>query len=154
MSESIQEIAANRQAECKQKASYFNSRLRCFSKTNLITVIVPSLLGVIAGSALFTSNSSSWLGIETTSWLCIGALAAALLTAIHKGLDCDSHQAECRRLVQAYLGLENRYRTIAETSMEDAGDKLAELEEKLAVLKEGQLATVNPQWIKDNASDA
>ncbi|SFK47084.1 hypothetical protein SAMN05216302_100744 [Nitrosomonas aestuarii] len=154
MSQSIQEIAANRQAECKQKALYFDSRLRFFSKTNLITVIVPSLLGVIAGSALFTSENSSWLDIKIFSWLGIGTLAAALLTAIHKGLDCDAHQAECRRLVQAYRGLETRYRTIAETSMEDASDKLAELEEKLAILKESQLATVNPQWIKDNARDA
>jgi lysylphosphatidylglycerol synthetase-like protein (DUF2156 family) len=154
MTEYIKEIAANRQAECKQRASYFDSRLRFFSKTNLITVIVPSLLGVIAGSALFAETNSSWLGIDTLSWLAIGTLAAALLTAIHKGLDCDSHQAECRRLVQVYRGLETRYRTISETSMDDKCGKFAELEEKLAVLKESQLATVNPQWLNDNSSDA
>lgn len=146
MTESIEEVAANRQVECNQKALYFESRLRFFSKTNWITVIVPSLLGVIAGSALSPSISSIWLGI--------GALIAALLTAIYKGLECDSHQAECRRLVQAYRGLETRYRTISETDMDNACEKLAELEEQLAVLKESQMATASPQWLKDKLSDA
>ena len=107
--------------------------------------LVPSLLAVIAGSAIFTSNYSLLLGI--------GALVAALLTAIHKGLDCDTHQAECRRLVQAYRGLETRYSTIAETCVEDAQERTIELEEKLAVLKESQLATVSPQWLRDRSSE-
>ena len=146
MTDSIEEIAANRQAECSRRASYFESRLRFFAKTNWITVIVPSLLGVIAGSALFTSVNSLWLGI--------GTLVAALLTAIHKGLDCDAPQAECRRLVQAYRGLETRYRTVAETSLDNASARLSELEEILAELKEGQLATVNPHWLKNHSNDA
>ena len=66
----------------------------------------------------------------------------------------DAHQVECRRLVQAYRGLETRYRTIAETCVEDAQERTIELEEKLAVLKESQLATVSPQWLRDSSSDA
>ena len=146
MPETIKDIALKREAECNQRASYFESRLRFFSKTNWITVLVPSLLGVIAGSALFTSVNSLWLGI--------GTLVAALLTAIHKGLDCDSHQAECRRLVQAFRGLETRYRTVSEIRMEDADEKLVYLDDKLAELKESQLATVNPHWLKDKSVDA
>lgn len=146
MTDSIEDIAAKRQKECNEKALYFESRLRFFSKTNWITVIVPSLLGVIAGSALFSTTNSVWLGI--------GALIAALLTAIHKGLDCDSHQTECRRLVQAYRGLETRYRTISDIKSDSACKQLVKLDEQLAELKESQLATTSPQWIKDERNDA
>jgi hypothetical protein len=38
--------------------------------------------------------------------------------------------------------------------MDNAREKLAELEEQLAVLKESQLATASPQWLKDKSSDA
>ena len=146
MTESIEDIAAERQKECNQKALYFESRLRFFSRTNWITVIVPSLLGVIAGSALFSTTNPIWLGI--------GTLIAALLTATHKGLDCDSHQAECRRLVQAYRGLETRYRTISDIKSDTTCKQLVKLEEQLAELKESQLATASPQWLKDKVNDA
>ena len=117
-----------------------------FGNTNKITVIVPSLLGVIAGSALFSSSNNIWLGV--------GVFIAAILTAIHKGLDCDAHQEECRRLVQAYRGLETRYRTISEIEIEDSQATLVELEESLASLKESQLATTSAQWFKIRSNDA
>jgi hypothetical protein len=146
MTESTKNIAAARKSECSKRASYFESRLRFFGKTNWITVIVPSLLGVIAGSALFSPSNTIWLGV--------GALIAALLTAIHKGLDCEAHQEECRRLVQAYRGLEMRYRTISEIEVEDSQATLVELEDSLALLKESQLATTSAQWFKSRSNDA
>jgi hypothetical protein len=51
---------------------------------------------------------------DATTWIGRGTLLAAILTAMHKGLYCDAHQAECRRLVQVYRGLEVRYRTLAQ----------------------------------------
>jgi hypothetical protein len=141
VTENYQELAAERTMECGERASYFVKRLRFFSKTNWITVLVPSLLGVVAGSALFAETDSMWIGI--------GALAAALLTAIHKGLDCDAHQAECRRLIQAYHGLETRYRTLAQIEKPTIVDELLELDSELAELRQNQTATVNPQWLKN-----
>ncbi len=146
MTEPTENIAAKRQMECCQRALYFESRLRFFSKTNWITVIVPSLLGVIAGSALFSSINSVWLGV--------GTLIAALLTAIHKGLDCDSHQSECRRLVQAYRGLETRYRTISDLKLDNASKLLVDIDEQLAELKESQLTTADSRWLNDTKDDA
>lgn len=146
MIESTKNIAVARKSECSKRASYFESRLRFFGTTNKITVIVPSLLGVIAGSALFSSSNNIWLGV--------GVFIAAILTAIHKGLDCDAHQEECRRLVQAYRGLETRYRTISEIEIEDSQATLVELEESLASLKESQLATTSAQWFKIRSNDA
>lgn len=45
MMNNYQDIAAQRQVECDERATYFDSQLRIFSKTNWITVLVPSLLG-------------------------------------------------------------------------------------------------------------
>ena len=85
MKDKYQDIAAERQAECGERAAFFDSQLRLFSKTNWITVLVPSLLGVVAGSALFAKPESIfWLGLGTTIWIGIGTLLAAILTAIHK----------------------------------------------------------------------
>ena len=126
--------------ECFQRASYFDRRLRFFSKTNWITVLIPSLLGVTAGSAFFASSTSPFLGIA--------ALVAALLTAIHKGLDCDAHQAECRRLIQSYRELETRYRTLAQIEKIDVVAELLDLDDQLAELRSSQTATINPQWLK------
>jgi|GEM_PF-6097077 len=64
MTEKYQDIAAERQAECGERAIFFGSQLRLFSKTNWITVLVPSLLGVLAGSGLFATSNSNWLGIR------------------------------------------------------------------------------------------
>ena len=140
MTEDYQKVAEEREIECRERAEFFDSRLRFFSKTNWITVLVPSLLGVIAGSALF-SNANSW-------WVGVGALVAALLTAIHRGLDCDAHQAECRRLVQKYRGLEVRYRTLRQIESSKLVDDLRTLDDELAELRQSQTATTNPHWFK------
>ncbi len=145
MSSEYQNIAGEREAECRERANFFDERLRFFSKTNWITVLVPSLLGVLAGSALFSDSGSVWIGL--------GALAAALLTAVHKGLDCDTHQVECRRLVQAYRGLETRYRTLRQIESSDIAEELRALDAELAELRQSQAATVNPQWFKSKEDD-
>ena len=140
MTENYQDLAAERMTECAERATYFDKRLRFFSKTNWITVMVPSLLGVVAGSALYADRNLIWIGI--------GTLFAALLTAVHKGLDCDAHQFECRRLVQAYRGLEVRYRTLAQIETSTIIDDLLALDVELAELRQSQTATINPQWLK------
>ena len=75
-------------------------------------------------------------------------LVAAILTAVHKGFDCDAHQAECRRLVQAYRGLEVRYRTLAQIETPTIVDELLVLDTELAELRQSQTATINPQWLR------
>ena len=129
MSENYKQFARQRESECRAESAAFNERLGFFAKTNWITVLVPSLLAVCAGSVLFSSDNWKWL-------LGLAALAGALLTAIHRGLDCDAHQAECRRLTQAYSGLAIRYRTLHEVEKEDGLNTFLELEEALAHLKE------------------
>jgi hypothetical protein len=156
MTDKYQDVAAERQAECDERATFFDSQLRFFSKTNWITVLIPSLLGVLAGSGLFAESDLKWLCFETSTWLCfetstwigIGTLFAAILAAIHKGLDCDAHQAECRRLVQVYRSLEVRYRTLAQIETPNIVDGLLILDSELGELRQSQTATVNTQWLR------
>ncbi len=136
MTTNYQHLAAERATECGERAAYFDGRLRFFSKTNWVTVLIPSMLGVIAGSALFSPTDSAWIGF----WV----LVAALLGAVHKGLDCDAHQAECRRLVQAYRGFEVRYRTLHQIETHNVVEELLALDKGLAELRESQMATVDP----------
>jgi hypothetical protein len=142
MNEDIESVAKSRESECAERAEFFEGRLRFFSKTNLITVLVPSLLGVLAGSALSPSINPLWLGS--------GALAVAILTAVHKGLDCEAHQAECRRLVQANRSFEVRYRTLYQIKSENIIEELRVLDGELAELRASQISTVEPQWFKRN----
>jgi len=133
------EVCARREIECKVESYAFTKRLKLFGYTNLITVIVPSLLAVSAGSAFFaTDDWKLFIGITV--------LIGALLTAIHKGLDCDAYQTECRRLIQAYNGLAARYRTLHEVQKEHWLDDFLELENRLAELREGATAKLPPGY--------
>lgn len=139
MTEDEKEVCARREAECKLESYAFNKRLKLFGYTNWITVIVPSLLAVTAGSALFATDD--WAPIVG-----FAALVAALLTAFHKGLDCDAYQTECRRLIQAYNGLATRYRTLHEVQKDNWLNDFLELEDRLAKLKEGATAKLPPGY--------
>lgn len=134
MRENLKSVAAEREKECRETADFFDKRLRLFSKANWITVLVPSLLGVVAGSAIISDSKLEWFGIAV--------LLGAVLTAIHKGLDCDAHQAECRRLVQKYRGLETRYRTIRQVDKESAHEDFLDLEAALAAVRESEETSI------------
>lgn len=131
MNEEEKKVCRQREAECKAESHSFNERLKWLGRANWITVLIPSLLAVVAGSALFSENNE-WKTIIGYS-----VLIAALLTSIHKGLDCDTYQLECRRLIQAYHGLETRYRTLHEVPKKDWLDDFLKLETQLAEVREG-----------------
>lgn len=145
MTDKYQNIASSRQTECGERASAFDNRLRFFSITNWFTIIIPALLGVLAGSGIFVDSESSWRGYEASTLIGWGTLFAAILTAIHKGLDCEAHQAECRRLVQIYRGFEVRYRTLAQIENPNIVEELLALDSELGELRQSQTATINPQ---------
>jgi hypothetical protein len=145
MTEKYRDIASARQIECAERADFFDKELRLFSKTNWFTVLIPSLLGVLAGSSLLVESNSIFLGIKVSTLIGLGTLLAACLTAIHKGLDCDAYQAECRRLVQEYRNLEIRYRTLAQIETPSIIEELLALDSELGELRQSQTATINPE---------
>ena len=146
MTEDERGVCMRREAECKVESHAFNKRLKLLWYTNWITVIVPSLLAVTAGSALFAADN--WAPIVG-----FAALAGALLTAIHKGFNCDAYQSECRRLIQEYNGLATRYRTLREIQKDNWLNDFLELEDRLAKLREGATAELPPRYYKEVEED-
>jgi hypothetical protein len=71
---------------------------------NLMFVVVPAVLTTAAAifAAIPKEETFSVFGLPAASAF---AGIAAVLTAIHKALKCDDHQAECLRLSQAYQGM-------------------------------------------------
>lgn len=139
MNEDHRETCRDRAADCKLESYIINKRLKLFSLTNWITIIVPTLLAVAAGSAIFAGEAWKW---EIGGMILVGGL----LTAIHKGLDCDAYQSECRRLIRAYDGLAFRYQSLHEVNREDWQSELLALEEQLANLKENTTARISVEY--------
>jgi hypothetical protein len=142
MTEKYQEIAVSRQTECDKRAAFFDKELRFFSMANWFTVLIPSLLGVLAGSSLLVESNSRLFDFQVSTLIGCGTLLAAILTAIHQGLNCDAHQAECRRLVQDYRSLEVRYRTLAQIETPSIVDELLALDSELGELRKSQTTTI------------
>ena len=126
-------IARLRERECEIEAVAFKKRLNFLWWPNWATIVLPSMLSAFAGAAVFASSTT---GINWKIWTGGAALLSALLVAIHKGLNCDAYQAECRRLVQAYSGLATRYRTLHQVDVDGAKEKLLELDAALAAIRE------------------
>lgn len=75
------------------------------------------------------------------------ARCVIVLTVIHTKLDCDTHQAECRRLQSAYDSLGYRYKalqTIDEPTALLSG--LRELDAEQAGLR-AEVKATPPQWV-------
>lgn len=133
MSENL-DIAVKRQRECELYYSRLKFRVAILSKLNWITVLFPSLLGIVAGSMFFSDaafkNEAAAL-----------ALVAAILTATHRGLNCDAYQIECRALMKKYRKLRNQYRTLSDVDQNDYDSKLIKLESKFAKLSNSDIYT-------------
>lgn len=134
MDENNGQIARQRQQECENHVIWLEKRIGLLSSLNWLTVLVPSLLALVAGSALFA-------GEDWSPFVAGAALFAAILSAIHKGLNCDTYQADCRRLLKAYRAHSVGYRTLNELEPNDREIRLLELEAKLEALSETDCIT-------------
>ncbi|MCX5042842.1 hypothetical protein OG921_06630 [Aldersonia sp. NBC_00410] len=129
--------------ECEREGRAYGFWLARLKRTNLITVLLPVTLSMIAGAAIL----GDLLGTSTTTVAGIAALLGGLLTAVHKGLKCEAHQAECLRLQSAYCGFKTRYEALLVASRDARIDRLAEVDQQLAQLRESVQATV-PDWCR------
>lgn len=149
-------LAKARISECDLERQVYDSWLARLKRVNLITVIVPVTLSTIAGAAIL----GDLLGSSTTTVAGIAALLGGILTAVHKGLRCDEHQAECLRLASGYFGLKTRYESFIVDGQHCAKD-LGDINLALAQLRESVQATVPARFrsrvreraAKDPASD-
>jgi len=86
-------------------------RLRLVGKlwwANVVFVVVPAVFGTAAAALAAAASSTTSSGNRLTLVAAVLAGAAAVLTAVHKALNCDAYQAECLRLSQAFQSIRIR----------------------------------------------
>ncbi|MBB5917508.1 hypothetical protein BJY24_006420 [Nocardia transvalensis] len=87
-------VAAVRERECRVQARAYAIWLSALRPANIVLVVGAAVLSAVAGAAVLADLAGPLPGYL--------ALVSAVFTVIHNRLDCDVHQAECRRLRAAY----------------------------------------------------
>jgi len=108
---------------------------------NWLTLVTPAVLAALAGAAMLTDTTDDSLR-ELAGY---AALASALLTAIHKALDCDTHQEKCRQLIGDFAGLRARYDTLGSRNDGQRDQIRDSLDEQFADAC-GRAARLIPHW--------
>lgn len=129
---------------CRENRRSYEIWLSHLAPRNLLTIVAPAVLSVIAGSTILAEPA--FLGSDrgrTLAGVC--ALASAVLTAIHKALNCDAHQAECRRIKQAYSSLEVSYERLSFIPNEKLTEELIKLDSRFEQIRTGAGANP-PDW--------
>ncbi|MBH0777307.1 hypothetical protein [Nocardia bovistercoris] len=139
-----QAVAAARERECRIQARAYSIWLSALQPANIVLKVGAAVLSAVAGAAVLAGKAGNVPG-------CL-ALASAVFTVIHTRLDCDVHQAECRRLRSAYDAQAYRYR-----SLRDLGEPaelhggVSELDTSLASIRAEAKANA-PNWAVDRAT--
>lgn len=139
----------DRLKECKAERRAYEIWLAWLFPANVITIVMPAVLAAIAGATIL----GDFFEKDGTKIIAGGAaLTSAALTAIHTALKCDSHQAECRRLVQAYYALEAAYSGLEGCQDDSISHNYEKYEERLQHLRESAGA-ITPEWCKKKARE-
>src|SRR5258708_27753940 len=119
----------SRLRDCNIQRKALDIWLAALKPASLILVVVAGLLSLFAGAAILTE--SRIITVQTAGLM---ALASAALTLIHNLLQCDPHQAECRRLRRGYEGLRIKYGSLAVLTDTEIQKRLIELDKERAIL--------------------
>lgn len=130
--EELRSIAHEKRIECEIDARAYAIWLSQLEPANIVLVVGAALLSLIAGASLLVEQ-----GIISQKTAGVLALASSGFTIIHNKLNCDQHQAECRRLKSLYQGLSEDYANLAvEAESEELRAKLQALNtERTQVIK-------------------
>lgn len=135
--ETLKSVAEIKRLECAIDAKAFSIWLNTLIPANFILVVGAALLSLVAGTAMFVED-----GFLTRQ--CAGTLAfiSAAFTVIHNKLNCDQHQAECRRLKGVYQSLSEDYENLRiETDAEKFKSQLKQLNDQ-----RGQIMKSSSTW--------
>jgi len=149
---SLREHFRRRLRECQVEAKAYEIWLGLLTPVRWFTVIGGIVLSAIAGGIVLFAEYQ----VEGEPWRVHGAVCAifaSVLTGIHTGLHCDSHQTECRRLVQLYSGLATAYEAAPLLPGERLNVKFEELEARFEQAK-SEAAASPPQWCRRRANSA
>lgn len=119
----LEELPAEQRRLTRSLAFY-----RAFSHVAvLLGIVVP----VLAGSGLVSDGG---VLVAHRQLLAIAVVATAMLTALHKGLNCEVYHAGCRRAVNTLQSLVEGYEALGASSA--PGAALADLEARLRQFRE------------------
>ena len=121
--ENLKKLAKEKEVQCLIQARAYSLWLNNLKPANLILVVGGALLSLVAGASLLIEQ-----GVLTKEFAGILALISAGFTIIHNKLNCDQHQAECKKLKNSYLGLSEEYANL------QAEDDINELKARLNAL--------------------
>ena len=118
--DNLKKLAKEKEVKCLIQARAYSLWLNNLRPANLILVVGGALLSLVAGASLLIEQ-----GALTKEVAGILALISAGFTIIHNKLNCDQHQAECKKLKSTYFGLSEDYANL------QAEDDFNTLKEKL-----------------------
>jgi hypothetical protein len=142
----LREHFRRRQRECQAEKEAYETWLGLLTPLRWFTVIGGIILSAAAGAivllAEYRPGHEEW-----RLYAAMSAIVASMLTGLHTGLDCDVHQAECRRLAQVYSGLETAYESAPLGTDERQRLRFEQLETKLQEAK-SEAAATPPRWCR------
>lgn len=131
--EELKLIADKKRIKCAIDAKAYSIWLSRLVPANMVLVVGGALLSLIAGASLLVEQ-----GIISKQTAGVLALVSSGFTIIHNKLNCDQHQAECRRLKSLYEGLSEDYENLeAESDVEKFKSKLQALNNDRTQVKKG-----------------
>ncbi len=131
MKELIEQAKEN-ELDCKSLAKAYSIWLKKLTPANWLLVLGAALLSLVAGASLLVNQ-----GVLTKEAAGVLALISAAFTIIHTKLNCDHHQAECKKLKGSYKGLALEYKNLKSISdLEEYRKKLQSLNDKRALIEE------------------
>jgi len=108
-----------------------------------IAVCLGIVVPILAGSTLLQVPpfKSAWW----TPTAGVLVLLASVMTALHRGLNCEAYHATCRKVLMSMHGLILAYGDLANDPPKDPGPAFAELEARLAELYDGAADVISVQ---------
>jgi hypothetical protein len=133
-------LIKERQRHCRIEYIALSGWLSFLTPLRWITIAGGTILSALAGATVLSNGA--FLGSAFKIYSGIFALTASILTGLHTALHCDTHQAECRRLIQLYESLELAFQATLALPPSEIPRRFHELE---AALHEAKLkATATP----------
>ncbi len=128
----LKNVAKEKEVKCLIQMRAYSKWLSWLMPFNLLLVVGAALLSLIAGASLLVEQ-----GFITKECSGILALMSAGFTVIHNKLNCDQHQAECKKLKSIYQGLSEEYANLqSESDIDILKKKIDELNsERTKIIK-------------------
>jgi hypothetical protein len=137
-------IANKKRLECAVDAKAYSMWLSALIPANIVLVVGAALLSLVAGASILVEQDI----IEPTT-AGVLAIVSAAFTIIHNKLNCDQHQAECRRLKSLYEGLSEDYGNLEMISeFKDCESRLDALNTERSQIKKGAGASPPPKYVE------